>query len=323
MTIRERFMSKLSARFATAALALTSCSAPAAVPLPRGGEEQMLMVDGLERTYTLIAPAQCRRRDARCPLVFGFHGGGMRGVSGNQFSVQTGLADYAAPRGFIFIAPNAHGTNWNDGRPGTGAAADDAKFVREILAALERDGITHDPARVYATGMSNGGHLSFRLGCEMADVFAAIAPVSANLGTDLSLKCSPSRPISVLNIVGMADPISPYAGGAIHNFRGDLRGNILSSDATLAFWTHASRCEGNAVRTATDNLPDDPTSVVTTRYSSCRNGIIVERRAIVGGGHIWPGHPDRGIVALITGRQSNEFDASAVILDFFGIKSGA
>lgn len=312
-------MKYFSAALAVAALALTSCSAPATVPLPRGGDERLLTVDGLTRSYTIVVPSQCRMQGALCPLVFGFHGGGVRGVSGNQFARQTGLANYAAPRGFIFIAPNAHGTNWNDGRPGTGATANDVRFVREILLALKRDGIGYNAGRIYATGMSNGGHLSFRLGCEMAGVFAAIAPVAASLGEDLSRTCRPARPISVLNIVGTADPISPYSGGAIRNFRGELRGDILSSDATLGFCGRANRCEHRTDDQPSDQNPNDGTSVVISRLYACQDSVLVQRRAIVGGGHIWPGHADRGVIALITGRQSSEFDENLVILQFFGI----
>jgi polyhydroxybutyrate depolymerase len=313
-------VSYFSTAFAATALALTSCTAPAAVQLPNGGEERLLSVDGLERSYTIVLPPQCRMRNARCPLVFGFHGGSVRGVSGNQFARQTGLADYAMSRGFIFIAPNANGTNWNDGRPGTGATANDIRFVREILLALNREGASYDVARVYATGMSNGGHLSFRLGCEMADMFTAIAPVAASLGEDLMRTCRPNRPISVLNIVGTADPISPYRGGAIRNFRGELRGKILSSDATLVYWGSANRCKHRADDERRDRLPKDGTSVVISRLNACRDNVIVQRLAIDGGGHIWPGHPDRGVISLVTGRQSNEIDANLVILAFFGIE---
>ena len=38
-----------------------------------------------------------------------------------------------------------------------------------------------DPRRVYATGMSNGGDMSYLLACKAADVFRAIAPVAGTM----------------------------------------------------------------------------------------------------------------------------------------------
>ena len=40
-----------------------------------------------------------------------------------------------------------------------------------------------DPARIAATGLSNGGFMAYRIGCDLADRVAAIAPVAAVLHT--------------------------------------------------------------------------------------------------------------------------------------------
>jgi polyhydroxybutyrate depolymerase len=280
------------------------------------GESRSLSVDGVPRTYRQVVPFECGRPSDNCPLVLGFHGGGIPGVSGNQFAQQTGMVEAAIRLGVILILPNAHGNNWNDGRPGTGATADDVKFVRDILNNIGREGIRYDPQRVMATGISNGGHMSFRLACEMGDVFTAIAPVAANLEQKLAKTCKPSRPISVLNIVGIDDRISPYGGGDIKSFSGKVRGTVVSSDATLAFWMSANQCNPSPTKNALDQAQDDGTSVLITRYSRCLDNAIVERRAIVGGGHTWPGHPDKALIAVLTGRSSREFDATEVILTF-------
>jgi polyhydroxybutyrate depolymerase len=147
---------------------------------PQSGDQRSLQLDGLKRTYLQIVPAHCKAASANCPLVFGFHGGGLPGVSGAQFDQESGMSKAASARGFILILPNARDANWNDGRPEVGETADDVGFVKAILGAIKSENLSYDAARVFATGMSNGGHMSFRLACEMADTFAAIAPVAAS-----------------------------------------------------------------------------------------------------------------------------------------------
>ncbi|MDN8872721.1 prolyl oligopeptidase family serine peptidase, partial [Staphylococcus aureus] len=65
--------------------------------------------------------------------------------------------------------------------------------------------------RVYATGMSNGGMMAYRLACEASDIFKAIAAVA---GTDNTLSCTPAKPISILHIHAKDDDHVLFAGGA-------------------------------------------------------------------------------------------------------------
>jgi polyhydroxybutyrate depolymerase len=289
-----------------------SCAAARPVEL---GTVRSVIVDGTKRTYSEVLPPQCRHAAARCPLVFGFHGGGLPGVSGAQFDRQAKLSAAAMERRFILILPDALGRNWKDGRPEVGNGVDDVAFVGAMIASLAPSGLTYDPARVFATGHSNGGHMSFRLACEMSDVFAAVAPVAANLGTALGAQCRPTRAISVLNIVGVADPISPYGGGEI---KGN-RGTITSSDATLAYWSRANRCRGPASITHADRDLADRTSIVATRFDRCEGGARVHRISITGAGHVWPGETPGFLLSKLVGRSTRELDATRAVLDFFGV----
>ena len=88
---------------------------------------------------------------------------------------------------------------WNAGNCCGGARdqnVDDVGFIRQIVANLTRQ-MNVDRQRIYATGMSNGGLMSYRLACEMSDVFKAIAPVA---GTDNTRSCTPKQPVAVLHI---------------------------------------------------------------------------------------------------------------------------
>jgi polyhydroxybutyrate depolymerase len=314
---KRRLRIAVMAAAATFLGATTACSATN--PMAERLDKRAVKVGQLERTYFQFVPSQCRQKAANCPLVFGFHGGGVKGVSGVQFNQQSGLSAAATARGFIVILPNARDMNWNDGRPEVGETADDIGFVKAIVENIKSDGLRYDAKRVFATGMSNGGHMSFRLACEMADIFSAVAPVAASLGVVTSAKCKPSGPISVLNIVGTEDPISPYGGGMMRFRNGPPRGEILSSDQTLAFWVKANDCANEPQISALDTDPDDQTSIAISRYGRCAGAAAVERRSVVGGGHIWPGEKQNRIVALFTGSETREIDATKAVLDFFGI----
>src|SRR5215475_14022990 len=105
------------------------------------------------------------------------------------------------------------------------------------------------------TGPSNGGMMTLRLVCEDADLFAAAAPIIANLPADLAPRCKPARPIPVLVVNGTADPLMPFGGGEVGLRHG--RGQVISTDATMALLRKVDGCADTA---KSEHLPDvDPT----------------------------------------------------------------
>jgi polyhydroxybutyrate depolymerase len=289
-----------------AALALQAVSAPA----PRS-----LVHDGQRRTWQEIVPAACAGRRARCPVLVALHGGGGR-TSGAQFAAGTGLAGEGAARGYVVLAPDALGDNWNDGRPEIAAGIDDVGFIRAMIAdAGARLGL--DRRRVFAAGASNGGLMSYRLACEGGGLFRAIAPVIANMGEALIAHCRPAANVSVLMMPGTADPLIRYGGGAVAAGWRD-RGRTVSADRTLDFWREAMGCSGPP-RTERFDPVRDETAVAITRYESCRGGATVRRWTVEGGGHTWPGRGGgaRALRARLVGPTATEFSATRVVLDFF------
>ena len=69
----------------------------------------------------------------------------------------------------------------------------DVAFIAALIDHLIKK-FNADPKRVYATGMSNGAMMSYRLGCELSGKIAAIAPVAGNIPKNLIQLCSPSLP---------------------------------------------------------------------------------------------------------------------------------
>jgi len=296
---------------AVISLLFAALAAMAQQPQP-AWQPRSLVHDGATRTWNETVPAACTSPRARCPVLVALHGGGGR-TSGVQFAGGTGLAAAGGARGYIVLAPDALGDNWNDGRPELAAGIDDVGFIRAMLADLRgRAGV--DPARIFATGASNGGLMSYRLACEGG--FRAVAPVIANMGADLIESCRPPRNVSLFMMPGTADRLMPYQGGAVARGFGD-RGTIVSSDRTLDFWSVAMGCGVTASSERFDPVRDD-TAVTVTRYDGCRGGVVVQRWTVEGGGHTWPGREGgRGLRARLVGPTATEFSATQVILDFF------
>lgn len=290
------------------ALALQEVPAPAFQP-------RSLVHDGETRIWSEIVPPACATSRARCPVLIALHGGGGR-TSGAQFAGGTGLAAQGAARGYIVLAPDALGDNWNDGRPEIAAGIDDVGFIRAMLADVRgRAGV--DPARIFAAGASNGGLMSYRLACDGGGAYRAVAPVIANMGTALIARCRPAGNVSVFMIPGTADRLMPYEGGGVAAGFGN-RGTTVSSDRTLDFWRTAMGC-GATLRTERFDPVRDETAVAITRYEGCRGSTIVQRWTVEGGGHSWPGRAAarRGFRGRLAGVTASEFSATKVILDFF------
>ena len=153
------------------------------------------------RQYLLHVPATYKAEQPSA-LVLVFHGAG---PGAQRFADYSRFSTVADREGFLVVYPQGLGERpaWNPS-PGSG----DIQFVRDLIDHLQRR-CNVNPGRIYATGHSNGGGMVHRLACDLADRIAAIGPVS---GAYPSGQCSPSRPVPVFAIHGIADPIVPYEG---------------------------------------------------------------------------------------------------------------
>src|SRR5438876_6667107 len=148
-----------------------------------------------------------------------------------------------------------------------------------------------DTSRAVVTGISNGGHLAHALGCVLADHLAGIVPVAAPLPIGSASKCNPSRPLSVLEIVGSIDQ------------------DASTFPDTLAFWARTDQCPSHLVSSSLPDEPNDGTSVTIAGFAGCRGGTEVTGYLVNGGGHAWPGGKPLGSVEDF-GTTTKQFDAS-------------
>lgn len=237
--------------------------------MPDGPSERTIDVDGLERTFRLYRPAGL---DGPAPLVVMMHGGFGSAAQAERSYGWDAMADSGR---FIVAYPDGLGRAWNAGGDCCGRPAredtDDVGFISEVVGSLVGSGDV-DPQRVYATGMSNGAIMSYRLACE-TDLFAAVAPVA---GTQL-VDCANPSPTSVLHIHGLADDRVRLDGG---QGAGVARIDGPPVPEVIAGWRRVDRC---AAPKQSDSGP------LHTSTASCADGRTVELITIGGAGHQWPG----------------------------------
>ena len=182
-------------------------------PLGPGDHTRTLQVDGRSRNYIVHVPPKYDPKQPT-PVVLVFHGGGSNAEQTVRF---TGLNDKADKEVFIAVYPNGTGRfermlTWNGGNCCGYAMqnnVDDVAFTRSLLDDLATVANV-DSKRVFATGISNGGIMCYRLASELSDRIAAIAPVAGTMGTET---CNPKRPVSVMHFHGTDDTFLPFKGG--------------------------------------------------------------------------------------------------------------
>lgn len=277
--------------------------------------------DTVARARNINSASVARRTDtaaqtvvsAAWPVVLALHGGGGDGLAMDRL---TSLREVADNAGFLLVYPDGVGGNWNDGRPEVGATADDVRFIRDLLDELATL-YTIDPQRIYATGMSNGGHMCFRLAYELSDRIAAIAPVAALLSAPLS-RTLPPRAVPALVIAGDADPICPYDGGRVGGTLTD-RGVVISAAETERLWTRTWGVLPPPVRDdLADLAPDDGTRAERHSFALPADPAtaVFVLVTVRGGGHTWPGG-FQYLATGIVGPTSRDFSASRLIWEFF------
>ena len=234
-----------------------------------GTSVHTLSVGGHDRTYRLHKPTGL---PASAPLVVMLHGGFGTDAQAERSYGWDELADSSK---FVVAYPDGLNRAWNVngggccGRPAK-QGIDDVGFITAAVADIKRN-VSIDASRVYATGMSNGGMMSYTLACDTS-IFGAIGPVS---GTQLD-PCRSPHPLSVMTIHGTKDPLVPYGGGP---GRGFAHINGPPVPESNAFWRKVDQC----------HTPVETTSgSVTTSTAGCPDNRSVVLVTVDGGGHHWP-----------------------------------
>lgn len=253
--------------------------AGAVATAPAGTSTHTVVVDGQDRDFRLYQPANLAR-STPVPLVVMLHGAL---GTGSQAETSYGWNAEADREGFVVAYPDGLSRTWAVAPDCCGPPArdgvDDVAFIRQLVDTVA-DRLPVDRDRVYATGISNGGMLAYRLACD-TNLFAAIGPVAA---TQLG-PCPSPAPTSVIHIHGTADRTVPYAGGPGRRDNGGTGRNPVRMDGPatpelLARWRTIGGCDAPVTTTS---------GPVTTSAAGCPDGRAVELITVADAGHQWPG----------------------------------
>jgi len=293
-------------------------------PFPEFGhvlqaQRRHLVVDGVDRDY-LVQPV--REGASRAPVVVLLHGGTQ---TAEAVWRETSLPTLGQREGFIVVAPQAIGKQWNDARGATlsgapASTADDVRFLKGVIAEVEAQ--DHgDPSAIFMVGVSNGGFMTMRFACDAGEVLRAAAASLSTLPEPMAQGCRSPRPLPWLQINGTDDPIVPFGGQTASQAQhGQVEPALRSADETFRFWADRAGCTGPVTRhRLTDPARDErgrwAESIVR---SGCVSAQVSEQVVLHGSGHALAGLSLRSrLVEHVLGPGAPEIDGGTLIWDYF------
>lgn len=243
-------------------------------------QEVKIVVDSALRDYKIFTPRDYDP-SKKYPLLFCFHGYTSSAKNIMQYSKFNGIAD---KEGFIVVYPQGlrlnGSTHWNVGGWTLGSNVNDVKFVESLIDNISTV-FSIDEKRIYSTGMSNGGFMSFKLACQLSDKIAAIASVTGSMTPQTYDNCNPSRSLSILQIHGDSDRVVPYVGA---------RSLFEPISNVLSYWSKFNSCSIDPILSRFDNIDlSDNSRVEEYSYVNCLDSTQVSHYKVIGGGHDWFG----------------------------------
>ncbi len=250
-----------------------------------------LVHDGLTRKYLVHVPPSYDKR-IKTPIVIYIHGGG----GSSAGSKNDGLYAYSDKYGFILLSPAGTGALknkllvWNLGpflingniqnHPNYASKhnTDDIGFLSKMIDDVKNN-FNVDENRIYATGISQGGMMSYRLACELSNKIAAIAPAAPPAAP---MNCNPLRPVPIMHIHGTADPCAPFNGGISGGCLGTEKELFQSAQEMVNRWLSIDNCSSES------SLLYQKGNAMCISYNKCAGNSEVEFCTIEGGGHTWP-----------------------------------
>lgn len=269
-----------------------------------------------ERSYYYYIPSRLKDQK-NFPLMLVLHA---VGSTGKDAAGSWGFLELAEKEGFAVIFPNAYYGEWNDGRNSPivsidNSDIDDVGFLSALIDRFVRENGA-DAARVYMAGVSNGGMMTLRAGCEISRQLTAIAPLLASIPGNIYKNCSPEKGLPVFMINGTADPIVPFEGGEV-TLSGRHFGDVVSVRDTVDLWLEANICTAQPIYGKREEYKPtrEAKAIATELYNKCASGNIVMLYILEEGGHSIPSFKRRR--ALVSFEQETDFNAAAEIWDFF------
>ncbi len=260
-------------------------------------EERILKCElthkGLDRYYYIqLAHPEA---EGLSSVLFNLHGYGSNALEQMDYTNFNDLAN-TKENNFILIHPQgaplntvltSSSSHWNSGGWTIGSTVDDVDFIDTIIELVsQKYNLNQD--RIYSTGMSNGGFMSYHLACNLSSKIAAIASVTGSMSKETYEDCNPTHSTSILQVHGTIDATVPFEGNSALGMR--------SINDVMDYWKLYDACDIDPISIVTDYF-DIEISVQHDTYLNCLNDVQVELYKIEGMGHRWPNKERYGISA--------------------------
>ena len=260
-------------------------------------EERILRCEfthkGLDRYYYIqLAHPEA---EGSSSVLFNLHGYGSNALEQMYYTNFNNLAN-TKENNFILIHPQgaplntvltSSSSHWNSGGWTIGSTVDDVDFIDTIIKLVsQKYNLNQD--RIYSTGMSNGGFMSYHLACNLSSKIAAVASVTGSMSKETYEDCNPDHPTSILQVHGTIDATVPFEGNSALGMR--------SINDVMNYWKLYDACDTEPVSIITDYF-DIEISVQHDTYLNCLNDVQVELYKIEGMGHVWAKKERYGISA--------------------------
>ena len=248
---------------------------------------------GLDRYYYIqLAHPEA---EGLSSVLFNLHGYGSDAIEQMNYTNFNNLAN-TKENNFILIHPQgaplntaltSSSSHWNSGGWTIGSTVDDVDFIDTIIALVSQK-YDLNQNRIYSTGMSNGGFMSYHLACNLSSKIAAVASVTGSMSKETYESCNPDHPTSILQVHGSIDVTVPFQGNSALGMR--------SVNDVMDYWKLYNACDVDPTSIIIDYF-DIEIAVQHDTYSNCLNDVHVELYKIEGMGHTWPYKGRYGISA--------------------------
>lgn len=209
------------------------------------------------------------------PLVISMHGMNQSASYQQSTTNWDAVADTAK---FVVVYPSSVGTTWDIG------GTSDLDFLKAIIMEMQKKyGI--DLNRVYLSGFSMGGMMTYHAMNNISDQFAAFGPVSGYMSTDTKS----SKPVPLLHVHGTSDGVVPYAPGN----SGATGAWFPGALSIVEGWANWNDC--NMTPTTTSPYPQGTSNSNSKKmFTGCKDGVEVGLISLDGKDH-WHSNDPAGV----------------------------
>ena len=239
--------------------------------------------NGLNRMYTLYKPDNLKEK---APLVFILHGYTSNSTNIMNYSAMNSIADQ---HGFMVCYPQGTRnlytgqTHWNANLKEM-SSVEDSSFLNDLAKKLQAEYNLSDK-NTFVGGMSNGGFMSYTLGCERSDTFKAIASITGTMSGYDWRNCNPGK-VPVLQISGTNDMVVPM-DGSMSSAGG--WGGAPHIEKIMTYWSNINECNKTKSENVLNADNTDNSYVKLDKKTDCYSNHEVWLYTVYGGGHTWPG----------------------------------